>query len=138
MWPPEPPAAKPTEEREPPKTSAAWEAYKKADRERLDALSKERDTIRTQYENALKERDAVKVEADKLKGYVPSTEVERLQKELDEVTNRLRVTNLEADPRFASYYENEISGRVARLKQRVDPEKAGIIEEIVKLPDGRY
>lgn len=149
--PPAKPAAEPTGEDEPPEEHVSptgarqWKEWKARQTAKYDAIAKEYADYKTSMQSVTKEREALMKERDDLKKAIDAAkarvapeEVESLKKELEEVKTNLRVVNLEADPKFRSYYDNEANTRIERAKRVVGMEKAARVEELLRMPDSEW
>lgn len=124
-----PDAPKPEEpEKRWPRTAVEWDNYKKADKERLDNIARERDEIKA-------ERDRVKQEIESLKKQGPSPELDALKKERDELSDRLRLVSVENHPKFKSYFENKTNAQLELAKRIAGNGKGDRIVELLKAPE---
>lgn len=134
--PPKPdPAAPPVEGKDDPekwpRNAKDWDAFKAKRKEREDALTKERDGIKAELESSRKEFDALKKQG-------PSPELEALKKERDELSDRLRIADVENHPKFKTYFDNKTNAQVDLAKRLVGTDRAARMEELLKMPDGAY
>lgn len=119
-----------------PQNKKEWEAFKAAESKRREEVVKQFDELKKQHDALAKEYDAAKKagpppEVEQLK-----QEIEQTKKELEEYRDTLRRVRLEEDPKFKSYFEQQINRRVERAKEVVGKDKATQLESILKLPEG--
>lgn len=128
---PEPAAAEGQDGPKWPRTAKDWDSYKKASKEREEAIAKERDAIKA-------ERDSVKAEIEKLQKQGPSADLEALKKERDELSEKLRLVAVENHPKFKAHFEGRTNAQIELAKRIVGTEKATRIAEILKTPEGAW
>lgn len=123
------PVAATTDEEKYPRTSQDWKKFK-------DAKAA-----------ALKERDA-KIEAltkelTETKSKVVATptdspEWKAIQKERDELSERLRVTEVTQHPKFVAYFKNKTDQQVSLAKAIVGADNADKVEKLLAAPDSEW
>lgn len=94
----------------------------------------------------IKERDekikAIEAERDEIKKKISETpvspELESLKKERDELSERLRILDVERHPKFTAYFQNRTQTQVDLAKRIVGPEYAEKAAKLLSLPDGQY
>jgi hypothetical protein len=117
------------EEKKWPRNAKDWEAYKKADKERLESVQRERDEIKA-------ERDRVKSEIEQLKKSGPSPELESLKKEKAELDEQLRLVAVQNHPKFKAYFDNKVGAQLELAKRIVGTEREKQIVDLLSAPDG--
>lgn len=131
--PPETPPAKPeskpeSAERPWPRNAKDWDAYKKADKERLDKIASEAREWQAKYEAAEKDWKA--------KPAVPA-DYETLKKERDEFDKTLRTVAVENHPKFKQYFDGKINEQLA-LAEKIGGDKGKEIVELLKAPESSW
>lgn len=111
-----------------PRSAKDWDAYKKADKERLDKLGTERDEWRKKYEEGekrWKENPAI------------PPDYETVKKERDQLDQQLKTTAVENHPKFKAYFESKTKEQLD-LAERIGGENGKEIVELLKAPDGQW
>jgi hypothetical protein len=126
------------EEEKWPRDAKDWKKYKAKKAEQLNAAITELDTTKA-------EKTALIAEIEKLRGTIPTDELNALKKEKDDLTARVtemdevvKRTALAEHPRFKAYYEGLTKTQIEIAKGIVGADKAAEIERILGLPDGDY
>lgn len=111
-----------------PRSAKDWDARKAAQKEKELALTKERDSIRT-------ERDRLNDEIKALKSNGNSPELESLKKERDELSEHLRKVAVENHPKFKKYFDDKTTNQLNLAKAIVGTEKAEQVAALLKSPE---
>lgn len=125
---PKPADPQPAAERPWPRNAKDWDAYKKADKERLDAIAKERDEWKTKYESGEKNWKATPA--------IPP-DYESIKKERDQFDQTLRTIAVENHPKFKAYFEGKTEEQF-KLAEAIGGEKGKEIVELLKSPDSQW
>lgn len=112
-------------------------------REKFDKIKASREEWKTKAtagEAAIAERDKFKAELETLKAKPPEAaspvELEAIKKERDELSERLRILDIERHPQFKAHWDGQIGAAENAAKSVVGAERAVKLERIFNLPDG--
>ena len=114
-----------------PRTAKDWDAYKAAEKKRLEereARIAELQSKVTEFEKAPK--PAAIADDD--------PRIVQTRKEAEELSERLRLVDIERHPKFKAFYENKVSTQIEMAKRIVGTENAEAIATLLKLPDNQY
>lgn len=122
---------KPVVEPKIPRTAKDWDAYKAAEKRRLEEKESELATIRKELDEARKTPPVTAI---------PDSDprIAAAKKEAEELSEKLRLVDITQHPKFKSYYENKVSAQVEMAKKIVGPDNAEAIATLLKLPDNEY
>lgn len=127
------PAMVPSENEEEkwPRDAKDWDKFKAKRREKEAQLVSERETIKA-------ERDKLSSEIAELKKSGPSPELEQFKKERDELSERLRMADIERHPRFKQYYDGKTSEQIGLARAIVGKDLADQVSTLLQMPDSEF
>lgn len=85
---------------------------------------------------AQKERDDLQKQIEELRRSGPSPELDKITKERDELSERLRISDITNHPRFVQHFQNKIDGQISLAKGIVGTDKADKIASLLQSPAG--
>lgn len=109
--------------------------------EKFDHIKASREEWRGKAEAVVKERDTLQSEIAKLreevgkKPPIDTTGLEALQKERDELSERLRVADVQNHPKFKAFWDTQINSAIDGAKSIVGATLAPKLEAILSMPD---
>lgn len=134
------PEAKPAEvkaeepdEDKPPRNAQDWKNARAKAKEREESLRREIEQLKKATAPKPPEPEKPSPELELTKA-----ELEKLRKEHEEYSKRIQMLDVTKHPRFEQHFNAKFSQQVDLAKRIVGQEKAAVIEEILKLPDGNY
>lgn len=112
-----------------PRSSKDWKAFKEAAKTReAEARKAERELVAKEYEARLAEVAA--------KSSTSPPDYEDIKKQRDELSETLRIANVEKHPDFIRHFNGRIDLQIATAKKIAGAEYADDIEKALKLPAG--
>jgi hypothetical protein len=115
-----------------PRTAKDWDAFKAAEKTRLEAKEAEISKYKNEIE-ALKK--------------VPSTpppiadddpRILTHKKEAEELSEKLRMVEITQHPKFKAFYEGKVNAQIEMAKRIVGADSSEAIAKLLKLPDNEY
>lgn len=114
------------------------EADGEAGESRLSRSASDFKKLKSDRDNARKELDELKSKLSELEDSNVNVVLEDVQRERDELSKRLRVTNIERHPDFERKYSAKINAAVEQAKGVVGEENAERIEKLLKMDDSEH
>lgn len=124
---------------EPPKDKANWDKWTGRRLKKETALKKDitdREARIADLEKKLTEFESKSTSAEpdpRIKA-----EIDRLQSENKELTDRITALNVTEHPKFKAYFQTKIDDAIAEAKSIVGKDKEEQIERILKMPDNEF
>jgi len=126
-----PPPAAPVEVKM-PRTAKDWDAFKAAEKARLEAKESEIAKYKQELE-ALKKAPATPTPiAD------DDPRILAHKKEAEELSEKLRMVEITQHPKFKAFYDGKVNAQVEMAKRIVGVENSEAIATLLKLPDNEY
>ena len=114
-----------------PRTAKDWDAYKIAERRRLEEKETEIANVRKELEEARKAPPVAAIADDDPRILIH-------KKTADELSERLRLVDITQHPKFKEYYDSKVNAQVDLAKRIVGAENAEAVSALLKLPDNGY
>jgi hypothetical protein len=112
-----------------PRTAQEWKKFKQARRIDIEEREGKIKTLETELTEVRKKiTDST----------AASPELDTLRKERDELSDRLRILDVERHPKFKSYFETKVKSQVELAKRIVGTEQGESAAKLLTLPDSDY
>lgn len=121
-----------------PRNAKEWDAYKTAEKQRTTDAQKQADQYKADLESARKDIEALRKSGPSPELDEAKKTLESMKKERDDVLERIRIIDVEKDPRFQRYFNGKTEAQIKLASAIVGEGQAEAVKKVLALPEGEF
>ena len=123
------PAVVPPVEDKMPRSAKDWDAYRAANKKRLDEKDAELQKVQARIQELESKPNPTAVDETRLKA---------LEQEKEELSEKLRIVDVTQHPKFKAYYDGKTNAQIELAKRIVGTDKSEAIAKLLAQPDSEF